>query len=594
MTIVRNATFKMVWASILVGLMIGHTGDAQAQNCDTTVGLPPINDLGMGSWHGSQGGLYLQGSNTRPASHTANGLTLTDGIVPLNTNGSPDYVGGKIIFLSVGMSNTEQEFDTLMPIVDALEMRNPYLELFNGAQGGQYIDKIISDTTDYWERLTDRLEQGGLSASQVQAIWFKEADFHPTDTTFPNYFKDLRDKFIVAMDSIHNRFPNAKLCYVASRTYGGYSNTLGDLGNPEPFAYYTGWAVKALIKEQLAGDLPFLGDSAVSPWLSWGVYLWADGKTPRSDSLQWFCEDFDSLDGRHPSEIGEAKVANILLDSLIADETARPWFLRTRLINSGGGLYVALNRDRFGADNGFVGGSAVSTTTAISGTEDDSLYQNFRRGSTDPVDSFYYKLPLPDGDYRVVCYFADVQSTSNGQRVFEIVAEDSVVVDTLDIYSKVGQSVAYIDTFFTTVTDDTLSLDFNPESGSGRPPLVSAIAIDYLPMGALNKLADIKVQKDLFPIRSGLSQNYPNPFNPTTTIRFSLQSPSYVTLKVFTLLGEEIATLVSGNQDTGPHAIQWDATGQPSGVYFYRLQVTPLNASSPGGYTQTKKLILLR
>ncbi len=83
-----------------------------------------------------------------------------------------------------------------------------------------------------------------------------------------------------------------------------------------------------------------------------------------------------------------------------------------------------------------------------------------------------------------------------------------------------------------------------------------------------------------------LDQNYPNPFNPTTTIRFSIPTAEDVSLKIFTLLGEEVATLASGAMDAGTHAIQWDATSQPSGVYFYRLQA--------GGFVETRKLVLLR
>jgi hypothetical protein len=83
-----------------------------------------------------------------------------------------------------------------------------------------------------------------------------------------------------------------------------------------------------------------------------------------------------------------------------------------------------------------------------------------------------------------------------------------------------------------------------------------------------------------------LAQNFPNPFNPVTTIRYSLPTGSEVSLKVFNPLGEEVATLVTGRQDAGPHTVSWDAAGQPSGLYFYRLQA--------GDFTQTKKLVLLR
>jgi len=83
-----------------------------------------------------------------------------------------------------------------------------------------------------------------------------------------------------------------------------------------------------------------------------------------------------------------------------------------------------------------------------------------------------------------------------------------------------------------------------------------------------------------------LSQNFPNPFNPSTTISFSLPGSSDVSLKIFNLLGEEVATLVSGKMDAETHTVQWEATGQPSGVYFYRLRA--------GDFLETKKLLLLR
>ena len=83
-----------------------------------------------------------------------------------------------------------------------------------------------------------------------------------------------------------------------------------------------------------------------------------------------------------------------------------------------------------------------------------------------------------------------------------------------------------------------------------------------------------------------LMQNYPNPFNPATTIQFSLPVSGFATLKILNLLGEEIATLVSQELDRGTYTTHWKASGAPSSVYFYRLQV--------GSFTETKKLLFLR
>jgi hypothetical protein len=83
-----------------------------------------------------------------------------------------------------------------------------------------------------------------------------------------------------------------------------------------------------------------------------------------------------------------------------------------------------------------------------------------------------------------------------------------------------------------------------------------------------------------------LQQNYPNPFNPTTQIRFSLPEQSEVTLKVYNILGKEIATLVNDVKGAGVHEVSFDGTGLASGVYFYTLQTDK--------YTQTHKMILIK
>jgi hypothetical protein len=92
--------------------------------------------------------------------------------------------------------------------------------------------------------------------------------------------------------------------------------------------------------------------------------------------------------------------------------------------------------------------------------------------------------------------------------------------------------------------------------------------------------------KQIIPQRYSLEQNYPNPFNSSTVISFSLPLKSSVLLKVFDIMGREVATLVNEELAAGNHYHQWDASNISSGVYFYRLQA--------GSFTQTKKLVLLR
>jgi photosystem II stability/assembly factor-like uncharacterized protein len=88
------------------------------------------------------------------------------------------------------------------------------------------------------------------------------------------------------------------------------------------------------------------------------------------------------------------------------------------------------------------------------------------------------------------------------------------------------------------------------------------------------------------PTQFTLGQNYPNPFNPVTNISFNLPIRSFVSLKIFDLMGREVTTLISEKLSTGSYSKQWNASGLPSGIYFYRLQA--------GSLTETKKLVLLR
>lgn len=98
-----------------------------------------------------------------------------------------------------------------------------------------------------------------------------------------------------------------------------------------------------------------------------------------------------------------------------------------------------------------------------------------------------------------------------------------------------------------------------------------------------------KVEKDEtagIPTNFALYQNYPNPFNPATTITYDLPVKSNVKLVVYNILGQEVATLVNGEQEAGRYNVRFDASGLPSGVYFYKIEA--------GKYVEIKKMILMK
>jgi hypothetical protein len=116
--------------------------------------------------------------------------------------------------------------------------------------------------------------------------------------------------------------------------------------------------------------------------------------------------------------------------------------------------------------------------------------------------------------------------------------------------------------------------------GSWRAHLDNALEF-FFPGRAL----DVQEEKEL-PTSFVLSQNYPNPFNPSTTVEYSIPKTSLVTLKVYDILGREIATLVNENKPAGAYEVTWNAANLPSGVYLYQLKA--------GNYTATNKLLLLK
>ena len=285
--------------------------------------LKPLTELGTGKYQGFEGGLYPSGKNQRPPAHEQAGLALAKQVAAAHT---------KFVLLSVGMSNTTQEFSTFKRLADAEGDKNPKLVIVDGAQGGMTAYRIRNPEdngsgTRFWTEVDQRLKRAGVTGEQVRVAWIKEADAGPTQG-FPKYAQTLEAELRQIVQLMHRRFPNLKLAYLSSRIYAGDANTPL---NPEPYAYESGFAVKWLIEDQLRGN-PWLNydpakGAVNAPWLSWGPYLWANSTDKRADGLFYEKSDFAG-DGTHPSARGQRKVAELLLDLFKTDATAKPWFVR--------------------------------------------------------------------------------------------------------------------------------------------------------------------------------------------------------------------------------------------------------------------------
>jgi hypothetical protein len=110
---------------------------------------------------------------------------------------------------------------------------------------------------------------------------------------------------------------------------------------------------------------------------------------------------------------------------------------------------------------------------------------------------------------------------------------------------------------------------------------------DVLLIKVAPDVTSIEDNPHVFVTNYQLHQNYPNPFNPITMINYQLPVSSEVNLSIYNVLGQKITTLVDKMQTPGTYEVQWDASGYPSGVYYYQLNCT-------GGFLQTRKLLLLK
>ena len=345
-TIEREVTNNQ---TLVLGLIVAST-DAR-----------PLTDMAPGETYlGFEGGLYPGGQNVAPTSHYNEGVALARSIEPLDANGNPDP-NGKIVMMSLGMSNVTQEWCNAMsdPQLgcgswtfmgqaesDATLNTAPNggpLVIVNGARGGQASEEWDSPDSPEYTRVEQMVfPYFNVTAQQVQVIWLKGAlsrsYFGSTDRlSLPNPGADAYSTEHVLGDLLRTlriKYPNLKQVFMSSRIYGGYANAMSN--SPEPFAYEGGfgvkWAIEAQITQRSGGSVDAeAGDLSenAAPWAAWGPYLWAPGQgdgTPRSDGLVWL-NSYIQSDGIHPNAQGEEIVADLLMDFFKTSPYTRCWFL---------------------------------------------------------------------------------------------------------------------------------------------------------------------------------------------------------------------------------------------------------------------------
>jgi hypothetical protein len=232
----------------------------------------------------------------------------------------------------------------------------------------------------------------------------------------------------------------------------------------------------------------------------------------------------------------------------------------------------AYHNDEHGANSG---SAYVFRREGTSWTEEAKLTAS----DAEPEDFFGHSVSI-SGDYAIVGAFHDDDAGSEAGSAYLFKHEGTGWIEVAKLTASDGEA------------DDAFGLSV---SISGDNAIAGALGGNdhgfasgsaYVYSGFSGGSTALPPVEDHFPWQVTLHQNYPNPFNPRTRFSFSVPHSSIVTLSVYDVLGREVATLVNEKLATGTYEREWDATGQPSGVYFYRLQ--------SAGFTETKKLVLVR
>jgi hypothetical protein len=249
----------------------------------------------------------------------------------------------------------------------------------------------------------------------------------------------------------------------------------------------------------------------------------------------------------------------------------------------------------------------------------DSLTESLRRGDTTNALQFAADLGHYVGDahqpLHVTANYNGAQTGNNGihsryettmmgkylseitvtkDQVHSVAAPIDFAFEYVTYANGLADSIMRADTFAKTLANSTSSSAYYTalweETGAMTKKQIQNATVDLACLwytaavnAGLISVTSVSTQRQL---RFGLHQNYPNPFNPSTTISFTLGSPTDVNLKIYNLLGEEIESLISGNRPAGTYRVEWIPNGVASGIYFYRMEA--------GGFVETRKLILMK
>jgi predicted GH43/DUF377 family glycosyl hydrolase len=245
--------------------------------------------------------------------------------------------------------------------------------------------------------------------------------------------------------------------------------------------------------------------------------------------------------------------------------------IKDNMSHFGGGIYcrnsnLNLMNVIISDNNAFMGGG-IGFVSWFEGDMSNVFLSNVTIKNNHAINSFW---PFGDG--------GGITGAAHTRLYFDPINRCNIYnnsADSLgnDLFSLTDSVISVIVDTFTTLY---------PDSSHAYPLEKFTFHILHDTSGNLNKIEKVNT----IPLEFTLNQNYPNPFNPRTNIEFSIPNTEFVTLKIYNILGQEVATLFSDKLKAGSYNYSWDAGSLASGVYLYQLQT--------GEHIETRKMVLLR
>ena len=300
--------------------------------------LIPLDVLGVDAWTDPQGishigGLYPFGQNTPPAGHNKLICQANKNVYPRNGAGVRDDISGKIGFMVIGASNPMHIANIAEDMYYSDPQHNPKVVIVNNGQEGMSVDKML--TTSYFSGCLTNVAEHGLTAAQVQCVWFKTdtLEMDLDDLSFDDYVDAHMPAFCDALQRILIDYPNCKIIYFTGRHTTRYA-LAGYEKHFEPRAYYCNWIHKFLIEEQINGNPNYKckGIGAVMPVLAWANPFYSNG--PEENTFGYSVNESTFIpagdgainNGVHLSDAGLEYAADYFLDFFFTNPYTKKWF----------------------------------------------------------------------------------------------------------------------------------------------------------------------------------------------------------------------------------------------------------------------------